>query len=235
VLLPLYPQYSTTTTGSSLAAWDEAAAAAGLSAPASAVCCYPTDRGFVAAVAEHVGEAIAAARANGGRFRLLFSAHGLPERVIARGDPYQSQVEQTVAAVMATFADPGLDHAICYQSRVGPLKWIGPSTEAELERAGADGIATAIVVPIAFVSEHSETLVELDIEYRKLAGERGIAHYLRVPAVGTTPAFIEGLAGLVSGALERRTGAASSEGNRLCAARWQGCPCLSPAGIDAKG
>jgi ferrochelatase len=234
VLLPLYPQYSTTTTGSSLAAWDEAAAAAGLAAPASAVCCYPTDPGFVAAVAEHVGEAVAAARANGGRFRLLFSAHGLPERVIARGDPYQWQVEQTVAAVMATLADPGLDHAICYQSRVGPLKWIGPSTEDELERAAEDRIATAIVIPIAFVSEHSETLVELDIEYRKFADERGIANYLRVPAVGTTPAFIEGLAELVTGALERRTGVAGGEGRRICQERWQGCPCLQPAASGAK-
>lgn len=233
VLLPLYPQYSTTTTGSSLAAWDEAAAAAGLTAPASAVCCYSIQSGFVAAVAGHVGEAIATARANGGRFRLLFSAHGLPERVITRGDPYQWQVEQTVAAVMATLADPELDHAVCYQSRVGPLKWIGPSTEEELERAAEDGVATVIVIPIAFVSEHSETLVELDIEYRQLATGRGIAHYLRVPAVGTTPAFIEGLAELVSGALERRTGVASGEGGRLCQARWQGCPCRSAAAGEA--
>ncbi len=212
VLLPLYPQYSSTTTGSSLAAWDEAAAAAGVSAPTRAVCCYPAEAGFVAAVAGHVGTAVAAARANGGRFRLLFSAHGLPERVIARGDPYQWQVEATVAAVMAELADPGLDHAICYQSRVGPLRWIGPSTEEELARAAKDGVATAIVIPIAFVSEHSETLVELDIEYRKFAGEHGIANYIRVPTVGTTPAFIEGLAELVSGALERRSGVASGDG-----------------------
>ena len=229
VLLPLYPQYSTTTTGSSLAAWSDAAAQAGVTAPVAGVCCYPTDRGFVSAVAGHVAEAIAAARANGGRFRLLFSAHGLPERVIARGDPYQWQVEQTVAAVMAAFADPSLDHAICYQSRVGPLKWIGPSTEEELARAAADGVATAIVIPIAFVSEHSETLVELDIEYRKLASRHGIAHYIRVPAVGTTPAFIEGLADLVGDALERRTGLASGALHRLCDPRWRGCPCQAQA------
>jgi ferrochelatase len=135
---------------------------------------------------------------------------------------------------MATLADPGLDHAICYQSRVGPLKWIGPSTEDELERAAEDRIATAIVIPIAFVSEHSETLVELDIEYRKFADERGIANYLRVPAVGTTPAFIEGLAELVTGALERRTGVAGGEGRRICQERWQGCPCLQPAASGAK-
>ena len=227
VLLPLYPQYSTTTTGSSLAAWEEAASSAGVRAPARAVCCYPAQAGFVAAVADHVAEAVTAARASGGRFRLLFSAHGLPERVIARGDPYQWQVETTVAAVMARLADPTLDHAICYQSRVGPLKWIGPSTEQELERAAKDGIATAIVIPIAFISEHSETLVELDIEYRKLAGEQGIANYLRVATVGTMPAFIAGLADLVMGALERRTGLASGEGGRICGDAWRSCPCAA--------
>lgn len=229
VLLPLYPQYSSTTTGSSLTAWETAAAAAGVAAPARAVCCYPQQPGFVAAVAGHVGEAIVAARAAGGRFRLLFSAHGLPERVIARGDPYQWQVEQTVAAVMASLADAGLDHAICYQSRVGPLKWIGPSTEEELDRAARDGVATAIVIPIAFVSEHSETLVELDIEYRKVAEEHGIANYIRVPTVGTTPVFIEGLADLVLAALERRSGAAGDNGRRICGPDWRCCPCVAAA------
>jgi ferrochelatase len=170
---------------------------------------------------------MAAARAYSGSFRLLFSAHGLPERVIARGDPYQWQVETTVAAVMTKLGDPPPDHAICYQSRVGPLKWIGPSTEEELERAARDGVATAIVIPIAFVSEHSETLVELDLEYRKLAGERGIANYIRVPTVGTTPAFIEGLADLVVAALERRSGPASGDGGRICGHAWRGCPCRS--------
>lgn len=229
VLLPLYPQYSSTTTGSSLAAWGEAAAAAGVTAPTRSVCCYPTQAGFVAAVAGLVAEAVAEARNAGGRFRLLFSAHGLPERVIARGDPYQWQVEATVAAVMAALADPGLEHTICYQSRVGPLKWIGPSTEEELDRAAEDGLATAVVIPIAFVSEHSETLVELDVEYRKLAAEHGIANYIRVPAVGTTPAFIEGLAELVTAALERPSGLAggvsSGDGGRICGERWRCCPC----------
>ena len=100
--------------------------------------------------------------------RILFSAHGLPESIVRRGDPYQWQVEQTVAAVVAQLDIPDLDHAICYQSRVTPQKWIGPSTEAELERAAHDRVAV-LVCPIAFVSEHSETLVELDVEYREEA------------------------------------------------------------------
>ena len=99
---------------------------------------------------------------------MLFSAHGLPERVIKAGDPYQSQVEQTATAI----AEPsdGLDWSVCYQSRVGPLKWIGPSTDAEIRRAGADKVSV-VLYPLSFVSEHSETLVELDIDYRHLAAE----------------------------------------------------------------
>src|SRR5690606_996770 len=99
--------------------------------------------------------------------RLLFSAHGIPERLVsAKGDPYQEQVESTVAAVVARLAELGrtVDHAVCYQSRVGPLKWLGPSTPEALEQAARDGKGV-VVCPIAFVSEHVETLVELDIEY----------------------------------------------------------------------
>lgn len=228
VLLPLYPQFSTTTTGSSLQAWSTAAAAAGLDSrtgTTTAVCCYPAQTGFIAAMAGLVAEALAKATLGGGLVRVLFSAHGLPERVIARGDPYQAQVEATVAAVVAALSVPNLDHSVCYQSRVGPLKWIGPSTEDELARAGSDGVETVIVVPTAFVSEHSETLVELDIEYRELAEKRGIANYVRVPAIGTLPAFIEGLADLVTDALERPGTVASIGDRRWCGETWRGCPC----------
>jgi hypothetical protein len=101
---------------------------------------------------------------------VLFSAHGLPERVIKAGDPYQSQVEQTAKAIVHALGGD-LDWSVCYQSRVGPLKWIGPSTDAEITRAGADKVAV-VLYPLIFVSEHSETLVELDIEYRHLPSRR---------------------------------------------------------------
>ena len=120
---------------------------------------------------------------------MLFSAHGLPERVIKAGDPYQTQVEQTARAIADAIA--GLDWSVCYQSRVGPLKWIGPSTEAEIQRAAADKVSV-VLYPISFVSEHSETLVELDIDYRHLAGKMGVSTYIRVPTVGTHPLFIRG-------------------------------------------
>jgi ferrochelatase len=199
VLLPLYPQYSTTTTASSFKDWDRAAAKAGLRAPTTPVCCYPTDAGFITALADSVRDTMAKAKADVS-YRLLLSAHGLPQRVIDRGDPYQKHVEQTASFVVEKLGISDLDWTICYQSRVGPLKWIGPATDAEIRRAGADKKGV-IVAPIAFVSEHSETLVELDMDYLKLAQESGVPDYLRAPVVGISAPFIAALARLVSGAV----------------------------------
>ena len=167
VLLPLYPQYSSTTTGSSLKAWAKTYNGPGR---ASTVCCYPTDEAFIQAHADLI---LAAYQQAGrpGPARLLFSAHGLPEKVIEAGDPYQRQVEATVAAVAARLGE-GWDWRVTYQSRVGPMKWIGPSTEDEIRAASKEGLAL-VVIPIAFVSEHIETLVELDHEYREVALKAG--------------------------------------------------------------
>lgn len=223
VLLPLYPQFSTTTTLSSLRAWRGAADKKGLRGREHAVCCYPTAAGWIAAQVKLVRAALDKA-ATFGPPRVLFSAHGLPKRVIARGDPYQWQVERTVAAVVEGLAEPDLDHVVCYQSRVGPLEWIGPATEAEIERAGRDAKAV-VMAPIAFVSEHSETLVELDIEYAKTARAAGVAGYVRVPAVGTADAFIEALAALTEDALRRGPPIGPADGRRVCPAAFSGCPC----------
>lgn len=195
VLLPLYPQFSTTTTRSSLREWRQLTAAAGWSVPTEAVCCYPDESGLVSAVAELVRTGWHEA-ANFGTPRVLFSAHGLPQSVVNKGDPYPRHVEQTARAVVGALGIADLDWVVCYQSRVGPMKWIGPSIEVELERAGEDSVPV-VVVPIAFVSEHSETLVELDIEYRHRAEGLGIPAYVRVPALGHHPDFIAGLARLV--------------------------------------
>lgn len=195
VLLPLYPQYSTTTTASSLKDWKRAAKAAGLSTPSRTICCYPLEEGFIAAHATLLREALGGFRP-GETPRVLFSAHGLPKRVVEAGDPYQSQVEESCQAIVAALGIEGLDWVTCYQSRVGPLEWIGPATDAEIERAGRES-RSLVVVPVAFVSEHSETLVELDIEYRHLAEKSGVPRYVRVPALGTEPGFIAALAKLV--------------------------------------
>jgi ferrochelatase len=224
VLLPLYPQYSTTTTASSLIDWHRAARKAGLKAPTRFVCCYPDDAGFVAAVAEQAAPLVAEARGqNGAKLRVLFSAHGLPKRVIARGDPYQWQVERTADAIAKRLELAAEDWIVCYQSRVGPLEWIGPSTDDEIARAGAAG-AALVVVPVAFVSEHSETLVELDIEYAKLAKEAGAPVYLRAPTVDAAAAFIAGLARLVETAGASEAPCVSGEGGRLCPDGWSRCP-----------
>ena len=221
VLLPLYPQFSTTTTASSLATWRRAASAAGLVAPSRAICCYPSAPGLVEA---HTGLIEAAVDTTPAPFRLLFSAHGLPERIVARGDPYQWQVEQTAAAVAAAIEAArgiALDWRVCYQSRVGPLAWIGPPTEDELRRAGADGV-NVILAPVAFVSEHSETLVELDITYRQVAAKAGVPRYHRVPALGTTDKFIAALATLVR--MPLGADVSSQCGERLCPRRFNRCP-----------
>ncbi len=222
VLLPLYPQFSTTTVASSLAAWRSAAKAAGIAAPTQSVCCYPRTDGLIEAHAALIEPALATA-VETGKPRLLFSAHGLPKRVVARGDPYQWQIEETARRIVAHLGRDDLDWSVCYQSKVGPLAWLEPSTVDELDRAGRDRVPV-VVVPIAFVSEHSETLVELDVTYREHARAAGVPAYHRVPALGTHPAFIEGLAGLVRGALQRDAGLDSGEGGRICPAAHRGCP-----------
>jgi len=223
VLLPLYPQFSTTTTGSSFDDWDRAAAKAGLTAPTSRVCCYSAEAGFVAGLTEHIRAAMGS-RKPGLAYRLLLSAHGLPKRIVERGDPYQWQVERTAAALVDALGireSTDIDHQVCYQSRVGPLKWLEPATDAEIRRAGAEGRGV-IVAPIAFVSEHSETLVELDIEYAKLAETAGVPDYRRVPTVGANAAFIDGLAGLVEKAVN--SGGMVNDGSgRLCPAKFGCC------------
>src|SRR6185437_8357114 len=125
VLLPLYPQFSRTTTASSLKAWKQAAS---LKVPTVAIDSYPTEPGFIRASVELLKQAFKEAGA--GPKRVLFSAHGLPEKIVKAGDPYQGQIEQTAASIAQQLGD--VDWSICYQSRVGILKWIGPSTESEI-------------------------------------------------------------------------------------------------------
>ena len=215
VLLPLYPQFSTTTTASSLKLWQETYRGPGAS---RAICCYPRAEGWVEAQAGLIRESLKTA--GDGSIRVLFSAHGIPESLVTnKGDPYAEQVEAGCRAVAERL---GLtDWGLCYQSRVGPMKWLGPSTPEALEQAGRDGVGV-VLVPIAFVSEHIETLVELDIEYRELAEEHGIHPYIRVPTVSVTPTFISGLAEGVIAALDRSGTAPFGPG---CQAAWKACHC----------
>ncbi len=227
VLLPLYPQFSTTTTASSLTDWARAARQAGLDVPTRAICCYPDEPGFVAALADETRKILRLWRSPEPK-RVLFSAHGLPERVIGKGDPYAWQVERTVITLRAALTDDlrGIDSVLCYQSRVGPMKWIGPSTESEIRRAGADKVGL-LIVPVAFVSEHSETLIELDADYKHLAGDVGVPTYLRAPTVGVHDTFIAGLARLAAQGFAQTSSVMSGAGSRLCPGGFPSCPCRS--------
>ena len=186
------------------------------------VCCWPRSSGFVGSYAAAVRDTLDDTA--GQPSRVLFSAHGLPETIIRRGDPYQWQVEQTAEAIVDDIGRSNLDWTVCYQSRVGPLDWIGPSTDGEIDRAGSTGTGI-IVVPVAFVSEHSETLVELDIEYRQRARDAGCPFYRRIPAVSCDDTFIDGLAALVLSALDDdRPQLASGHGGRICPGTFSRCP-----------
>lgn len=228
ILLPLYPQYAAATTGSSVKDWIRAAGKAGLDVPTSTICCYPVERGFVSAMADLVVEAWKKAEKVGPP-RILYSAHGLPEREIQRGDPYQWQVEQSAAAVAEVVADRlegQQEWMVSYQSRVGPLVWLGPYTDIEIERAGLEG-RPLVVVPLSFVSEHVETLVELDIEYRELAALHNVPAYERVRTVGDDAAFIDGLASLVRRAADGGQQISCGYEGRICPADWPRCPCVT--------
>ena len=190
ILLPLYPQYSDATSGSSIKEWQDLCKKEKLETETKIICCYPTEKDFILSYSNLIKEKIDLDKLN--ETTLIFSAHGLPENKIKGGDPYQWQVELSVKELVDKLSIKNLNYILSYQSRVGPLKWIGPSTEKVIKDE-AKKQKIIIVVPVAFVSEHSETLVELDIEYRKLAEENGSRDYIRVPAVTTNQDFINSL------------------------------------------
>lgn len=221
VLLPLYPQFSTTTTGSSLKAWTKAYRGPGRS---RTVGCYPTAPGVIEAYAAEIRKTFQGAGSPAG-VRLLFSAHGLPQQVIDAGDPYEAQIRATAAAIAARLPELP-DWQVCFQSRVGRLKWIGPATEDAIQEAARDGVGV-LISPIAFVSEHVETLVELDHEYAELAAGLGVAPYLRARTPGVGASFISELGDAVEAALGR-TGAAA-HGDWRCPPGYAKCACREAA------
>lgn len=227
MLLPLYPQYSTTTTRSSLQEWIRASGKQGFDKPTNLICCYPTDDGFVDASVDLLEKSfLEFQKTHAITPRILFSAHGLPEKIVAGGDPYQWACEESAKTIAAKLTQKlgvsSLDWQICYQSRVGPLKWIGPSTSEALAKAAQDKTGV-LVYPHAFVSEHVETLVEIAEEYRHLAGELGVPAFERVPTVSTHPLFIAGLARLVQNQLGLRTGQLNKTEKKVCPHKFSQC------------
>jgi len=220
ILLPLYPQFSASTSASSIKEWEDICKINNYKIKTSTICCYPTDDNFIKAHAVEINKKI-----NGiDNYKLIFSAHGLPEKNIKKGDPYQWQVEQTVNEIVKYLNIQNLDWILSYQSRVGPLKWIGPSTDNVIIKNAKLG-KQLIIVPVAFVSEHSETLVELDIEYKKLALDNGCIKYIRVPALGVNDTFIESLSNLIINKDKNQFNGKIFPPLNKCPSNFIKCPC----------
>ncbi|MDB9745297.1 ferrochelatase [Candidatus Pelagibacter sp.] len=222
ILMPLYPQYSAATSGSSIKEWKDVCKKNQYKVKTSTICCYPADQNFVKAHTKEIIKKIKDLK----NFKLIFSAHGLPEKNIKKGDPYQWQVEQSVKKIVEELNIENLDWILSYQSRVGPLKWIGPSTEDIIIKNSKIG-KHIVLVPIAFVSEHSETLVELDIEYKELADANGCKNYTRVPALGTNEDFIKTMSDLIIKKNEYEFNDGLYPPKIQCPLEFKKCPCLN--------
>ena len=222
ILMPLYPQYSAATSGSSIKEWKDICKKNNYHVKTSTICCYPTDQNFINAHTKEIIKKIKDLK----NFKLIFSAHGLPEKNIKKGDPYQWQVEQSVKKIVESLNDENLDWILSYQSRVGPLKWIGPSTEEIIIQNSKIG-KHIVLVPIAFVSEHSETLVELDIEYKEIADANGCKNYTRVPALGVNEDFIKAMSELIIKKNDYKINESLYPPKIQCPSNFKKCPCLN--------
>ncbi|QYX32782.1 ferrochelatase [Sphaerospermopsis torques-reginae] len=204
VILPLYPQFSISTSGSSFRLleklWQENPKLQPLEY--TVIPSWYKQPGYLQAMAELIIEQLNQFP-NPDQAHIFFSAHGVPKSyVIEAGDPYQQEIEECTQLIMQTLNRPNA-HTLAYQSRVGPVEWLQPYTEDALKELGEKGVKDLVVVPISFVSEHIETLQEIDIEYREIAEEAGIENFRRAAAPNTHPVFIKALADLVIESLEK--------------------------------
>lgn len=219
ILLPLYPQFSSATSNSSLQDFLQKLPR---EMKSKVICCYPTDPNFIAAHVQlikqkTVGEDLT-------KLRFLFSAHGLPQSLIDAGDPYVSHVQKTVVEVVKNLS-PDLDYHICFQSKVGPKKWTSPSLEYELERIILDK-KIPVIVPISFVSDNSETLYELDIQYQEFLAKAGQKKLIRIPALNSNGLFVKALVEIVKNAIANKENKIFCGKNpqRICEKKFKFCP-----------
>jgi protoporphyrin/coproporphyrin ferrochelatase len=200
VLLPLYPHYSYATTLSSLKEWRRVYGEPVDTLPERTVEAFYDHPLYIEALVTNIGKCLRQFP-DASRIQLIFSAHGLPMSLVEKGDPYPKHVAETVRLVCqqgaARFANWPKTHLLCYQSKVGPAKWLEPSFLGALEKLGHEGVKEAMVVPISFVTEHIETLHEINIDGRADARKAGIERFRMMPAVGDSPAFIGALKELV--------------------------------------
>jgi ferrochelatase len=204
VILPLYPQFSISTSGSSFRLleqiWETDPALQKINY--TLVPSWYERSGYLQAMAQLIAQELDH-HPNPDKVHLFFSAHGVPLSYVEEaGDPYQREIEACTEAIVKTLNRPN-PHTLAYQSRVGPVEWLKPYTEEAIPELAERGVEDLLVVPISFVSEHIETLQEIDMEYRELAEESGIKNFYRVPALNTHPVFIQDLADLVVEALEK--------------------------------
>ncbi len=248
ILLPLYPQFSSTTSASSIKEFIQNFSSElrnkNQDIVTKIVCCYPTEPEFIKShslLLKHTVMKLYDGDLK--KFRFLFSAHGLPMKVINAGDPYVFQVGETADKIVKNLAElmaltekksaeeiaKEIDFHICYQSKVGPLAWTGPSLEQEIGRVALDK-KIPVIVPVSFVSDHSETLVELDIDYKKIAQNLGIKNYLRVPSLNLDGHFIKALAEICK-SVNLQTDQqffSAREANRICPKKFTLCPNSNP-------
>jgi ferrochelatase len=199
VLLPLYPHYSETTTGSSINEWQRVYQ--GDAQRVTHIYDYFDNHKYIAALNERIDEAIMRFPANvRDDIQIVFSAHGTPKHLEKKGDPYSKQIKETVARVMKGRNFSHESH-LCFQSKVGPGKWLEPSTEAMIEALGAKRKRQLLIVPVSFVSDHIETLFELDVEYRRIADKANIENYVVMQGLNDSKTFVAALKELVVQAL----------------------------------
>lgn len=210
ILLPLYPHFSRTTTGSCFKTWDEIAKKRGdRLPPAERIEAYPTHPSYIRAINERIDEALAEVPKDArDDVTLLFSAHGTPVKVVEQGDPYSHQIRETVAAVMEARGDDH-PHHLSFQSKVGPAEWLTPDTVEKTKELIASGVRHLVVIPVAFVSDHIETLHELGIDLRHDAETAGITSFVVTKGLNSSPAYIDALADLVMQKLSSPSAAAA--------------------------
>jgi protoporphyrin/coproporphyrin ferrochelatase len=204
VILPLYPQFSISTSGSSFRLlerlWQEDPKLQPIDY--TVIPSWYKEPGYLQSMAELIAQELEQFP-NPNEVHIFFSAHGVPKSYVEEaGDPYQQEIEECTELIIQTLNRPNA-HTLAYQSRVGPVEWLQPYTEDALRELGTQGVKDLVVVPISFVSEHIETLQEIDIEYREIAEESGIHNFRRVPAPNINPVFIQALADLVLDALQK--------------------------------
>lgn len=204
VILPLYPQFSISTSGSSFRVLEEM----WKNDPQlqkieyTLIPSWYNHPDYLSAMVDLIKQELQQFE-HPEKVHIFFSAHGVPKTYVTEaGDPYQEEIEECTNLIMKTL-NTGNPHILAYQSKVGPVEWLKPYTEDALEELGANNVKDLLVVPISFVSEHIETLQEIDLEYREVAEEVGITNFKRVPALNTHPMFIDALSNLTTTALEK--------------------------------